>query len=411
MRHLAGCFWAFLLCAACGSVASNDHPDASVPETLTVTLAGSGSVTSTPAGIDCGTTCSGSFPGGSTVVLIASPAMGASFSGWSGGGCSGMGPCIVHATAATSVTAMFGAAKYSLSVVTGGIGTGSVTSNPAGISCGATCSAMFDANTMVTLSATIGTGSSFVGWSGGGCKGISPCTVPLSAATSVSATFGLPTLFLINDSPTAPKLQRITNLTAPVITDVGPLGTAYQFGDCTWDYANNTLYAVDGRTTNSLYTINIETGAGTLVGVHGITDMFALAWYPVTDTLYGVGTTNLYTIDKTTGAATLVAPVTGSTNNNINGMIYDVKRNQMIATSYGAPFNTIDLATGILTPIAGTTSVGDNSGTTYDPGHDLIWQSNYSGGLVQKYDPNTATYVMTPGLSAQGPHTCIAYVP
>jgi hypothetical protein len=62
--------------------------------TLTVQKAGAGSGTvhSTPAGIDCGATCSASFSG--SVTLTATPAAGSTFAGWSGG-CSGLGGCTV----------------------------------------------------------------------------------------------------------------------------------------------------------------------------------------------------------------------------------------------------------------------------------------------------------------------------
>ena len=65
--------------------------------TLTVTRsgAGNGTVTSTPSGISCGSSCSGSFQDGSIAQLSAAPAAGSLFAGWSGGGCSGTGNCQV----------------------------------------------------------------------------------------------------------------------------------------------------------------------------------------------------------------------------------------------------------------------------------------------------------------------------
>lgn len=67
-------------------------------------------------------------------------------------------------------------------------GSGTVTSSPTGINCGLTCSTSFAAGTTVTLTATPGRGSIFVGWSGA-CSGTGPCTVPLNAAASVAASF------------------------------------------------------------------------------------------------------------------------------------------------------------------------------------------------------------------------------
>ncbi|MBU4351265.1 hypothetical protein KKH63_02965 [Patescibacteria group bacterium] len=84
---------------------------------------------------------------------------------------------------------------YSLSVSKAGAGSGTVTSNPAGINCGSTCSASFNSGTSVTLTAAAATGSTFTGWSGAGCSGTGTCTVSMTAARAVTATFTL------NNSP------------------------------------------------------------------------------------------------------------------------------------------------------------------------------------------------------------------
>ncbi len=68
---------------------------------------GSGAVTSSPTGINCGSTCSYSFGYNTSVALTATPTAHAFFSGWSGGGCSGTGTCSVTITALTSITANF----------------------------------------------------------------------------------------------------------------------------------------------------------------------------------------------------------------------------------------------------------------------------------------------------------------
>ena len=75
---------------------------------LNVTRAGSGTgaVASNPAGIACGSACSASFASVSDVQLLATPAAGAAFTGWSDA-CSGTGPCVVSMTVPRSVTASF----------------------------------------------------------------------------------------------------------------------------------------------------------------------------------------------------------------------------------------------------------------------------------------------------------------
>ena len=75
-----------------------------------------------------------------------------------------------------------------LSVQRTGTGTGTVTGAPAGILCGSTCSARYAAGTSVVLTATPAPGSSFAAWSGA-CTGKGGCTVLMTAARSVTATF------------------------------------------------------------------------------------------------------------------------------------------------------------------------------------------------------------------------------
>jgi hypothetical protein len=78
---------------------------------------------------------------------------------------------------------------YILNVSKSGGGSGTVTSSPAGINCGSTCSASFNYNTNVTLTAVSSTGSTFTGWSDSGCSGTGTCTVTMDAVKSVTANF------------------------------------------------------------------------------------------------------------------------------------------------------------------------------------------------------------------------------
>src|SRR2546425_6115264 len=180
----------------------------STGSTLTVSKAGAGSgtVTSSPAGISCGATCSTSFTPGAVVTLTAAPAAGSTFTGWSGGGCTGTGTCTVTMTAATSVTATFMQSSFALTVTKSGAGSGTVTSAPAGVACDPTCSIAFTTGTVVTLTATPAAGSTFTG----------ACTVTMSAARAVTATFAISSISF-TDSPlvtqsTVVKAVHITEL-------------------------------------------------------------------------------------------------------------------------------------------------------------------------------------------------------
>jgi hypothetical protein len=76
----------------------------------------------------------------------------------------------------------------SVTVAKAGSGDGAVTSSPAGIACGATCSEDFETRKTVTLQAEPAPGSSFTGWTGA-CSGTGPCQIRLTAAADVAATF------------------------------------------------------------------------------------------------------------------------------------------------------------------------------------------------------------------------------
>jgi hypothetical protein len=155
--------------------------------TLDVSVSGSGTVSSTPAGIACPGTCSSAFTS-ATVSLSQSAGSGATFNGWSGA-CSGTGSCSVTLDAPTrSVSASFGAPTHTVTVEKIGTGTGTVTSSPSGISCGATCSAELPEGT-VRLTANDDAGSIFVGWTGAGCGTSTQCTFTLTGDILVTAEF------------------------------------------------------------------------------------------------------------------------------------------------------------------------------------------------------------------------------
>ena len=201
---------------------------------------GSGSVSSHPSGIDCGTDCDESFLAETSVTLTATPADSFStFIGWSGD-CSGTGSCVVAMDSVKNVTAEFGVANFNLSVVKAGDGGGTVTSVPAGIDCGVDCSEDYKAHSSITLTATPSDSfSQFTGWSGG-CTGTGTCVISMDQAQSVTATFELVS-FPLGVSKTGDGTGRVTSNPAGI--DCG--------GDCSEDYKAHTVVTLTASPSDS----------------------------------------------------------------------------------------------------------------------------------------------------------------
>ena len=139
---------------------------------------GTGTVTSIPAGISCGQSCSADFKLGAQVVLTAQPGPDSRFIGWSGP-CSGTGDCAVVMTGATRVGVEFARNEELRGTVTiekEGEGLGIIASEPAGISCGKLCTASFRQDQELRLTAVPEKDSRFSGWEGP-CTGLEPCTL------------------------------------------------------------------------------------------------------------------------------------------------------------------------------------------------------------------------------------------
>ena len=183
--------------------------------TVTVSKPGTGigTVTSSPAGIDCGAICDASIASGTSIALSAAAATGSIFAGWSGASCSGTGSCAFTVSANTTVTANFAPNSYVLAVTKSGTGSGTVTSSPTGVNCGSTCSATYNYNAFVTLTAVPSTGSTFTGWSGGCAGTATTCTVSMTAARSVTATFAqsAPTAYLLSVTKTGTGSGSVTS--------------------------------------------------------------------------------------------------------------------------------------------------------------------------------------------------------
>lgn len=78
---------------------------------------------------------------------------------------------------------------FQLTVNKTGAGSGTITSNIVGINCPGDCTEFYSGGTVIILTQTPNPGSSFGGWSGGGCSGTGICTVNLTGTATVTAVF------------------------------------------------------------------------------------------------------------------------------------------------------------------------------------------------------------------------------
>lgn len=116
---------------------------------------------------------------------------------------------------------------YSLVVTKTGDGAGSVTS-AVGITCGSRCWATYAAGTIVRLTATPLTGSTFTGWSGGACSGTGACSVTMDGNKTVTANF--------TSAPPAGPLV----FTAPATLPPATVGVPYKYSFCVPEPATPT---------------------------------------------------------------------------------------------------------------------------------------------------------------------------
>jgi hypothetical protein len=139
--------------------------------------------------------CDYSYRIGSTVTLEATASPDSVFLGWGPGPCTGTEPCVVTVDEATGVGASFrGPQTLSLTVTGTGGASGFVTVSPGGSVCQVTpaepqavCTSAHRIGTVVTLTASTGSGSTlFVGWTG--CtSGTNVCTLTMDDEAAMNA--------------------------------------------------------------------------------------------------------------------------------------------------------------------------------------------------------------------------------
>jgi hypothetical protein len=190
-------------------------------------------------------------------------------------------------------------------------------------------------------------------------------------------------------------------------TVIGPLGVSFEFGGLTYDPNSQTLYMIGGRGNNNLYTVNRTTGQATLVGSHGMNDLFGLAFDSTNNVLYATqfaGGTNFYSLNTSNGASTLI----GNMGIGIGGLAYNSATATLIGVNDGSgALYSINRTNATITLVSNGSGNND-SGLEYDPDKNLYWDIDWSGYL-RSYDIDNS-FAVTIHLSSLGSHDGLAYV-
>ena len=177
---------------AIGAAIASDGPDPpDADTTLTVQTAGPGTVTSTPAGIDCPDRCEHDVARGTELVLQPRPAQGATFVGWSGD-CDDADPCRLGMRRDRTVKAQFrregtpSEERARLRVEPPE--NGRITSED-DIDCGGVCDADFALGAEVTLQAEPDAGFRLDAWGEDCADRGNPCTLTMAGDRTASVAF------------------------------------------------------------------------------------------------------------------------------------------------------------------------------------------------------------------------------
>ena len=161
----------------------------------------------------------------------------------------------LNSTVLTGAGSFTVAGPQALTVLIAGNGAGTVTSGPAGISCGAACTASFTYHTAVTLTAVALSGAVFSGWSGEGCSGTGTCQVSMTQSRTVTATFGCAAV------PATPVITQTMGTNPSCVGSSITLDAGAGYASYLWSTGATTRTITVSPSETTTYTVN-----GTNVG-------------------------------------------------------------------------------------------------------------------------------------------------
>ncbi len=196
-------------------------------------------------------------------------------------------------------------------------------------------------------------------------------------ADTTRADFGVCYATLGNGDPDAGALITI-NLATGAGTVVGPTGITGEFSDLgvpalAIKYTGE-IYAMDIGTSSNLYRINADAGTATLIGPTGLSSPPAIG-FDGNDLLHAIDSNgDLYTIDHLTGTATFVA----ATGKFIKGMAFDPVTAILWGCDASSNVYTINEKTGATT-LVGNSGLNPSPDLCFTTTNDLVASSG--GGL------------------------------
>jgi hypothetical protein len=362
--------------------------------TTTKTGSGSGLITSSPAGITCGTVCFGAYNSGTSVILSASPDSSSIFSGWSGA-CTAAGTCTVTADASKTVTAAFTLKTYT---ITPSVGIGGVISPASAVSVNS------GANQTITISPNTGYGIANVVVDGTSVGAVSTYTFTnVTANHTISASFSINTYTI---TPTAGTGGSISPASAASVnsganqtitispnsgyhlvnvlvdgTSVGAVST-YTFTNVT---ANHTISATFSINT---YTVTPSVGTGGVISPASAASVNSGANQTITispNTGYGIANV---LVDGTSVGAVSTYTFTNVTANHTISATFSINTYTIIASVSGIG--------GTMFPSAALTVPSGGNGTftiTCDAGYHVadIMVDGITAGPVSTYTFSNVT--------------------
>jgi hypothetical protein len=202
------------------------------------------------------------YPPNVVVTLTQSASVGHSFTGWSGGTCTGVGACTVVLAAPVSVIATFTTNRHAVLVSTLAMnpGTNRITFSPNGNSCDGGCASTFSFGTPVTITATPDpTNGRFLTWTDGPCAGSTTPTCSFAmpdADVMTAASFDWFARLTIGPSGAMSLPTQLTSSPTGITCSLGPPTS----GTCTMGFARNATVtlglASDGPLGWQICTIN-----------------------------------------------------------------------------------------------------------------------------------------------------------